>query len=63
TDSGLTKRSLSLTSKYLRKVSEPFKLQSIALFGRNQITSFERLLIKTPPRLHRVQFLFISSRS
>ncbi|KAF7308369.1 hypothetical protein HMN09_00685500 [Mycena chlorophos] len=44
TDIGTTGRSLSLVSRHVRDVSAAVKLQSVALFGHNQILGFASLL-------------------
>ncbi|KAJ7091545.1 hypothetical protein B0H15DRAFT_241660 [Mycena belliarum] len=59
TDSGYTGRSLSLVSRYIRTISQPFKLQSIALCGRQQILGFAALLTVTPARLCRTRYLYL----
>ncbi|KAJ7117679.1 hypothetical protein C8R44DRAFT_626793, partial [Mycena epipterygia] len=59
-DSGYTGRSLSLVSRYIRETSELAKLQSIALFGRQQILAFAELLDRTPPHLRTTRYLFIN---
>ncbi|KAF7981944.1 hypothetical protein HWV62_30729 [Athelia sp. TMB] len=61
TDAGSTGRSLSLVSKFIRDVSAPFKLQSMSIHGRQQAVAFQDLLLRTPPHLRRVRYLYLSS--
>nr|GAT52833.1 predicted protein [Mycena chlorophos] len=47
TDNGATGRSLSLVSRYIRDISATFKLQSVALLGRQQQLQFAAFLDST----------------
>ena len=60
TDGGRTGRSLSLVSKYIRDVSKPYKLQSMAINNVDQAKSFIRLLYGIPTELRRVSQFAIS---
>jgi hypothetical protein len=61
-DTGYTGRSLSLVSKYIHDTSQSVKLQSISLRGYNQILAFASMVKQIQhPRLHRIQYLSISS--
>ncbi|KAF7981943.1 hypothetical protein HWV62_30727 [Athelia sp. TMB] len=60
TDAGITGRSLSLVSKFIRAASARVKLQSIAAHGPQQIYALDDLLRRTPPHLRLVKYLYIS---
>ncbi|KZP14794.1 hypothetical protein FIBSPDRAFT_796365, partial [Athelia psychrophila] len=60
TDSGMTARQPSLVSKFIQEASAPVKLQSIAVHGGQQILAFHELLLKTPPHLRQIRYLFLS---
>ncbi|KAF7290882.1 hypothetical protein HMN09_01266600 [Mycena chlorophos] len=59
TDGGRTGRSLSLVSRYVRDISAPFKLQSIALLGTMQLLNFSAFLSRHPSVEARTKFLYI----
>ncbi|KAJ7748481.1 hypothetical protein DFH07DRAFT_694253, partial [Mycena maculata] len=59
TDDGSAGRALALVSKDWRAISEPFKMQSLALVGAKPILRFLCLLESTPEGLCNVQSLFI----
>ncbi|KAJ7696456.1 hypothetical protein B0H17DRAFT_399131 [Mycena rosella] len=61
-DSGYTGRSLSLVSWYINATSQPAKLQSIALAGRQQILAFATLLARTPAHLRTTRYLFVNGQ-
>lgn len=44
TDDGKTGRSLALVSKYINETSQPYKLQSVNLFGARKICAFAKTL-------------------
>ncbi|GBE77281.1 predicted protein [Sparassis crispa] len=62
TDDGTTGRSLSLVSRHVRRVSEPFRWQSLSLLGLQQARHFVKLLKQTPG-YHPVYHLFLSTQS
>ncbi|KAF7969529.1 hypothetical protein HWV62_26969, partial [Athelia sp. TMB] len=61
TDAGATGRSLSRVSKGIRDASAPFKLQSISICGKQQAAAFQDILLRTPPQLRRVRYLYLST--
>ncbi|KAF7969531.1 hypothetical protein HWV62_26973 [Athelia sp. TMB] len=61
TDAGSTGRSLSLVSKFIRDTSAPFKLQSMSIHGSQQAIAFQGILLRTPPHLRRVRYLYLSA--
>ncbi|RPD57289.1 hypothetical protein L226DRAFT_614322 [Lentinus tigrinus ALCF2SS1-7] len=69
TDGGYTGTSLSATSKYLNALSQPYALQSIALYGWPHIVAFSTSLqarnaAQTPPYLRlRCFHLYMTDRS
>lgn len=58
-DTGVTGRSLSQVSRYIRDTSQSTKLQSIAIRRSGQISSFLSLLRSTPEHLRRVRYLHV----
>ncbi|KAI0086053.1 hypothetical protein BDY19DRAFT_857751, partial [Irpex rosettiformis] len=60
TDDGTTARSLSSVSRYVREVSRPFVLQSVAVSGLRSLTALADKLEILPPHKRRVRKLFIS---
>ena len=60
TDDGTTARSLSMVSRYVREVSQPFALQSIAVSGLCSLTGLVNKLELLPSHKRRVRKLFIS---
>jgi len=63
TDDGRTARSLAQLSKYFRDVSEPFRYQSIAISGIDQILELVSRLQNGPPHIRPIRHLFISDKS
>ncbi|KZP05550.1 hypothetical protein FIBSPDRAFT_695374, partial [Athelia psychrophila] len=59
-DSGLTGRSLSLVSKFIRAESAIMKLQSISVHGPQQIIAFHQLLLQTTPHHRHIRYLLLS---
>lgn len=60
TDDGSTARSLSLVSRYVREVSQPFLLQSVAVSGLPSLTELADKIESLPPHRRRVRHLFLS---
>ncbi|KAI0631427.1 hypothetical protein C8Q77DRAFT_1218919 [Trametes polyzona] len=60
TDDGSTARSLSLVSKYVREVAAPYRFQSLAISGMEQMSELVTRLEATPPHLRRIRHLFLS---
>lgn len=60
TDDGTTARSLSMVSRYVREVSQPFALQSVAVSGLSSLAGLVEKLETLPSRKRRVRKLFIS---
>lgn len=56
-DDGTTGRSLSLVSKHIRTISEPFQLYSVCLANPNQAARFASYLQTAPKHLRRVVHL------
>lgn len=48
TDAGFTARSLSLVSKYIHNVTQPFRYQTIVVSGSRQILKLSSMLYKIP---------------
>lgn len=63
TDDGCTGRSLALVSKDFYELSKGFRLQSLAIVGKDQILACAGMLELTPTRFRRVRNLFISNYS
>lgn len=61
TDDGRTARSLARLSKYFREVSDPFRYQSIAISGLDQIVELVSQLQNVPNRP--IRHLFLSDQS
>ncbi|CCM03259.1 uncharacterized protein FIBRA_05386 [Fibroporia radiculosa] len=59
TDGGLTGRSLARVSRYIRSVSDPFRLQNVAILRAHQLDAFANMLQSTPPERRRVRNLFV----
>lgn len=59
-DDGTTARSLSLVSRYVRHVSEPFRYQSLAVAGLASLTQLVNKLESLPTHRRRVRHLFLS---
>ncbi|KAI0804740.1 hypothetical protein BC629DRAFT_1283436 [Irpex lacteus] len=59
-DDGTTAQSLALVSRYVREVSKPFLLQSIAVSGLHSLTALADKLESLPMHKRRVRNLFIS---
>jgi len=62
-DSGYTGRSLSLVSRYINWTSRPFKFQSLAVIGYEQLVAFAEIIENTPDDFRRVRTIFISAHS
>ncbi|KAJ3478773.1 hypothetical protein NLI96_g9532 [Meripilus lineatus] len=62
TDDGYTGRSLSLVSTFFHDTSQPVQLQSVAVYGANQMHAFAFFLRSRPPHLRKVRHLFITDR-
>lgn len=60
TDDGTTARSLSRVSRYVREVSQPFLLQSVAVSGLGSLNELIKVLESLPARRRRVRHLFLS---
>lgn len=60
-DGGLTGRSLSATSKYIRQASSSHRFQSIACRHAGQTIAFASILESTPLRLRSVRHLLVCS--
>ena len=63
TDDGQTARSLALVSKYLCEVARPYRYQSVAVTGADQIVELYAKLKAIPPHMRRIHHLFLSERS
>ena len=62
TDDGSTGLSLSLVSKHIRTSSRLHALQSVALYGLDQVSAFSNHLESLEPASRRVQHLFLTDR-
>ena len=62
TDDGQTGRALSLVSKRVRNASRRHALQSVALYGSEQISAFAAHLDKLDPQERRVRNLYLTDR-
>lgn len=62
TDDGYTGRSLSLVSTFFHDISQPVQLQSVAVYGANQMHAFACFLQDRPPHLRKVHHLFVTDR-
>lgn len=62
-DSGYAGRSLSLVSRYINWISRPFKFQSLAVIGYEQLVAFAEIIENTPEDFRRVRTIFISAHS
>lgn len=60
-DHGYTGRSLSLVSRQVRSLSEPYKLQSLGVSRSKFIIRLSNILLGTPSQLRRVRYLFLGS--
>lgn len=60
TDDGSTARSLSLVSRYVREVAQPFLLQSVVVAGLASLTELASRIETLPPHRRRVRHLFLS---
>ena len=60
-DSGATGRILSRVSKFIRAASAPVRWQSLHIHGPRQVVAFHARLLRAPPHLRRVRYLFLSS--
>ncbi|KAF7981950.1 hypothetical protein HWV62_30741 [Athelia sp. TMB] len=60
-DSGATGRILSRVSKFIRDASAPVRWQSLHIHGPRKVVAFHARLLRTPPHLRRVRYLFLSS--
>ena len=59
-DDGTTARSLSLVSRYIRAVAEPFRYQSLSVAGIDSLLQLARTLEELPAHRRRVRHLFLS---
>lgn len=59
-DDGSTAHALALVSKYVREVAAPYRYQSLAISGMEQMSALVSRLDATPPHLRRVRNLFLS---
>lgn len=60
TDDGSTARALSRVSRYVRQVSQPFILQSVAVSGLASLTELADKIESLPQHRRRVRHLFLS---
>ncbi|KAJ3519924.1 hypothetical protein NM688_g9230 [Phlebia brevispora] len=62
-DDGSTARSLSIVSRYVRDVAEPFFYQSLTVAGLGPLTEFLARLQRLPSHRRHVRRLFLSDRT
>ncbi|PIL30372.1 hypothetical protein GSI_07557 [Ganoderma sinense ZZ0214-1] len=62
TDDGLAGRSLSLVSRRVHDISRRHALQSVALYGFYQLSTFASLLDKSDPEDRNIRHLYVSDR-
>ncbi|KAK7060901.1 hypothetical protein VNI00_000634 [Paramarasmius palmivorus] len=60
-DDGTTGRSLSLVCRFFREVSKEVKLQSLAIFGVEEMIQFSEILETLPEQDRKVRHLFMST--
>ncbi|KAL0953616.1 hypothetical protein HGRIS_004823 [Hohenbuehelia grisea] len=58
-DTGVTGRSLSQVSRFIRQVSAPYKYQSVSILNVYELAAFADLIEDTPASFRRVKHLFV----
>lgn len=59
-DDKRTARSISLASKLLANIVDPFRFEAVSLYGPSQICGFASLLKRSPEHSGRIKHLFLS---